>query len=101
MQHDKVESRSHFELTTDTPYLTLMGEIWGIYCEQVLWVADHDLMLGPSTKDKLKLIYVMECMSLAQHTVPLVKTTCHLWSNKIPDVPGFSLINLAHVMGIH
>ena len=23
----------YFELTTDTPYLTLTGELWGVYCE--------------------------------------------------------------------
>ena len=25
------ESESDFKLTTDTPYLTLMGELWGVY----------------------------------------------------------------------
>ena len=28
-----VEHRADFELTKDSPYITLMGELWGIYCE--------------------------------------------------------------------
>ena len=27
--------QSDFELTKDTPYLTLTGEIWGVYCENL------------------------------------------------------------------
>ena len=27
------ESESDIRITTDTPYLALMGELWGVYCE--------------------------------------------------------------------
>ena len=27
------ELKSDFKLTTDTPYLTLTGELWGVFCE--------------------------------------------------------------------
>ena len=27
------ENESDFEHTKDTPYLTLMSELWGVYCE--------------------------------------------------------------------
>ena len=27
------ELKLDFELTTDIPYLTLTGELWGVYCE--------------------------------------------------------------------
>ena len=27
------ESDSDFRITTDTPYLTLTGELWGVFCE--------------------------------------------------------------------
>ena len=27
------EHKSDFELTINTPYLALMGELWGVYCE--------------------------------------------------------------------
>ena len=27
------ELKSDFKLTTGTPYLALMGELWGVYCE--------------------------------------------------------------------
>ena len=27
------ERKSDFKLTTDTPYLALTGERWGVYCE--------------------------------------------------------------------
>ena len=30
------EFKSDFKLTTDTPYLALTGELWGVYCED-LW----------------------------------------------------------------
>ena len=29
------ERKSHFKLTTDTPYLALTGELWGVYCEDL------------------------------------------------------------------
>ena len=29
----EVQGRTDFELTEDTPYLTLMSELWGVYCE--------------------------------------------------------------------
>ena len=29
------EHKSDFDLTKDTPYLALMGELWHIYCEDV------------------------------------------------------------------
>ena len=29
------ELNSDFKLTTGTPYLTLMGELWGVYCEDL------------------------------------------------------------------
>ena len=31
------ESESDIRITTDTPYLALTGELWGVYCE---WVSD-------------------------------------------------------------
>ena len=30
-----VEHKSDFELTKDTPYLTLAGELWGVYWENL------------------------------------------------------------------
>ena len=27
------EHKSDFKLTTDTPYLALMGKLWDVYCE--------------------------------------------------------------------
>ena len=30
-----VEYESDFKLTTDTPYLALMGELWGVCCEDI------------------------------------------------------------------
>ena len=41
IQHDisyniavtETEQKSESELTKDTPKLTLMGEFWGVYCE--------------------------------------------------------------------
>ena len=27
------ECESEYKLTTDTPYLTLGGELWGVYCD--------------------------------------------------------------------
>ena len=27
------ELKPDFKLATDTPYLALMGELWGVYCE--------------------------------------------------------------------
>ena len=29
------EPKSDFKLTTDTPYLTLTGELWGVYCDDL------------------------------------------------------------------
>ena len=29
------ESESDFKITTDTPYLTLTGELWGVCCEDL------------------------------------------------------------------
>ena len=29
------ESESNIRITTDTPYLTLMGELWDVYCEDL------------------------------------------------------------------
>ena len=29
------DHRPNFKLTTDIPYLTLMGELWGIYCKDI------------------------------------------------------------------
>ena len=29
------ERRSNFNLTIDTPYLTLTGELWGVCCERL------------------------------------------------------------------
>ena len=29
------ERVSDFNLTTDTPHLALMGELWGVYCEDL------------------------------------------------------------------
>ena len=29
------EYRSDFKLTTDTPYLALMGELWGVCCKDI------------------------------------------------------------------
>ena len=29
----EIELKSEFELTKGTPYLTLTGELWGVYCE--------------------------------------------------------------------
>ena len=34
------ELRSDFKLTTDTPYLTLTGEIWGVCCKDILGKID-------------------------------------------------------------
>ena len=31
----EAEYRSEFKLTKDTPYLTLMGELWNVYCEKL------------------------------------------------------------------
>ena len=28
------ESETDFGITRDSPYLTLMGELWGVYCEE-------------------------------------------------------------------
>ena len=30
-----VEQKSDTELTRDTPYLALTGELWGVYCEDL------------------------------------------------------------------
>ena len=32
----KVEHKSKFELTGDTSYLALMGELWGVNCEYLV-----------------------------------------------------------------
>ena len=29
----EVQYKSEFESTKDTPYLALMGELWGVFCE--------------------------------------------------------------------
>ena len=29
------ESQSDIRITTDTPYLALTGELWGVYCEDL------------------------------------------------------------------
>ena len=29
----KTEHEAKFEFTKDTPYLTLMGELWAVHCE--------------------------------------------------------------------
>ena len=29
------ESESDIRITTETPYLTLTGELWGVYCEDL------------------------------------------------------------------
>ena len=33
LQVTKAKYKSEFEHTKDTPYLTLMGELWGVFCE--------------------------------------------------------------------
>ena len=33
MQMANVGYRSDFELTKDTPYLALTGELWSVFCE--------------------------------------------------------------------
>ena len=30
-----VQRKSDFKLTTDIPYLTLTGKLWGVYCEDL------------------------------------------------------------------
>ena len=35
MNMTAVERKSDFKLTTDTPYLALPGEPWGVHCEKL------------------------------------------------------------------
>ena len=41
------EVKSNFDITTDTPHLTLMGELWGVNCEDLgeNWPRQHDTTL--------------------------------------------------------
>ena len=41
------EHKSDFELTKDTPYLALMGELWGVCCEDFRenWSRKNDTAL--------------------------------------------------------
>ena len=41
------ELKSNFNITTDTPHLTLMGELWGVNCEDLKenWPRQHGTTL--------------------------------------------------------
>ena len=31
----EAEHKPNYDLTKDNPYLTLMGELWGVFCEDL------------------------------------------------------------------
>ena len=49
------ESKSDIRFTTDAPYLTLTGELWGVYCDNLgeNWPRYNGTALHTNPRDKM------------------------------------------------
>ena len=89
IQHcnDELEHRSGFELTIDTPKLTLMGELWSVYCE---YLGDNYLCFTNGT------FYFVPALPCSYHTTlpslfPIVNI---IWANNTLLWTAFQQNNL-------
>ena len=77
------ESESEFRITTDTPYLTLMGELWGVYCE--------DLGKNWPRYNGTALVFFFRKSALLDHDS--IMTWCPLYRILFEVLPGLGVLS--------
>ena len=70
------EHESDLKLTTDTPYLTLTGELWGVCCEEIgeNWLHYNGTALYTIVLPQLLIVYLTS-QKLCQAIIVVYGTT--------------------------